>query len=209
MLRYLSQVYKTLTQTVPDDLKTADVWDTIGFFRALLTRVDTSLIEEWEGLLDREHGTDRRAGTGRDEQALGAYELTQNPSAFAARVRAEIYQLVAALAKQDWEEAENCLSAHDQTSTAVRWDAARFEQALAPFLADYEELVFTPAARQARLTRISQSGQRTWEFTHTLLDPEGDDLWCLEGFVDLTWLDAGGDQQQLQDPLIRLRTIGP
>ena len=49
----------------------------------------------------------------------------------------------------------------------------RFEAALAPFFAEYGELVFTPEARRHQWTQISRTGERTWEVAQTLLDPAG------------------------------------
>ena len=47
-----AQLYKTLDQNIPDGEKTDEVWDLIGFFRTILERTDTSLLEEWESLVD-------------------------------------------------------------------------------------------------------------------------------------------------------------
>ncbi|MBK9967237.1 MAG: DUF3516 domain-containing protein [Holophagales bacterium] len=47
LLRYLSQLYRTLDQTVPEPAKTDALWDVLGFFRALVGETDASLLEEW------------------------------------------------------------------------------------------------------------------------------------------------------------------
>src|SRR5262249_41658200 len=54
LLRYVSQLYKTLGQSVPELAKTEGVWDALGFFRAMIDLTDTSLLEEWESLLPPE-----------------------------------------------------------------------------------------------------------------------------------------------------------
>ncbi|NJL29798.1 MAG: DUF3516 domain-containing protein, partial [Thermoanaerobaculia bacterium] len=54
LLRYLSQLYKTLSQSVPERAKTEGVYDVLGYFRTMLERIDTSLLEEWESLLHPE-----------------------------------------------------------------------------------------------------------------------------------------------------------
>lgn len=61
LLRYLSQLYKTLDQSVPEPAKSEGVWDALGFFRALLDLTDTSLLEEWESLLHPELRLAQRA----------------------------------------------------------------------------------------------------------------------------------------------------
>ena len=50
LLRYLSQVYKTMAETVPLPARSEEVMDILAHFRTLLRDVDTSLIEEWESL---------------------------------------------------------------------------------------------------------------------------------------------------------------
>jgi len=50
VLRYLSRLFKVLSRGVPDRFKTDAVFDQIGYFHALLTRVDSSLLNEWERL---------------------------------------------------------------------------------------------------------------------------------------------------------------
>ena len=50
VLRYLSRLFKVLSRGVPDRFKTDAVFDQIGYFRALLTRVDSRLLDEWERL---------------------------------------------------------------------------------------------------------------------------------------------------------------
>lgn len=50
VLRYLSRLFKVLSRGVPDRFKTDAVFDQLGYFHALLTRVDSSLLSEWERL---------------------------------------------------------------------------------------------------------------------------------------------------------------
>jgi hypothetical protein len=105
LLRYLSQVYKTLDQNVPDQSKTDAVNDIIAFLRATLERVDTSLIEEWESMRHPELLLEGAADTKIVHRLLAAEALRGDPVALASRLRAELHQLVAALARKDWEEA--------------------------------------------------------------------------------------------------------
>ena len=50
VLRYLSRLFKVLSRGVPDRFKTDAVFDQLSYFHALLTRVDSSLLSEWERL---------------------------------------------------------------------------------------------------------------------------------------------------------------
>jgi hypothetical protein len=109
-----------------------------------------------------------------------------------------MHQLVRALAAGRYEEAAGCIrSDRDQP-----WDAARFEAALAPFLAEHGAIVFDPRARLAEHTLIKPVGPRRFEIRQTLLDPQDENLWNLAGEVDLD------EEPGVDAPLVRLREIG-
>jgi hypothetical protein len=201
LLRYLSQLYRTLDQTVPEPAKSDEVWDVLGFFRSLVGETDASLLEEWERMRHPELLLAERtapAAPAKRAEASWITELLANPRVFAARVRAEAQLLVRALARKDWEEAAErvCAEAGDL------WDAARFEAALAPFFEEYGELLSGAEARLHHLTKLSSTGPRKWEVAQTLLDPKGDNTWAVFAEIDLT--DAGAPD----GPILRIRRIG-
>ncbi|HVT17318.1 MAG TPA: DUF3516 domain-containing protein [Thermoanaerobaculia bacterium] len=219
LLRYLSQLYKTLDQTVPERAKSEGVEDVLGFFRTLLEHTDTSLLEEWEALLHPELRREREREHAAAE-ALWIRQLIADPKAFAARVRAEMHLLVRALAGREWEEAaasvrQRPLNEADETvakeageaglagDIAGQWTAERFAQALEPFFAEYGEVLFNADARRHRWTAIRPTGDRTWTVHQTLLDPREDNLWAISGEIDLR------DPAAVDGPLVRLRGIGP
>jgi superfamily II RNA helicase len=193
LLRYLSQLHNTLVRSVPEAARDDELWDAIGFFRALLARVDSSLVEEWEELL--------RPGEPRGDRPPAApqpYDLARHPRALAARIRGEMHQLVRALAARDFEGAVGCV----RQDPDDRWDEPRLEAALAPFFAEHARIVFEPRARTADKTLIKPAVPRRWDVHQVLCDPEGDDLWQVEGEVDLA------DERAPAGPLVRLRRIG-
>jgi hypothetical protein len=192
LLRYLSQLHNTLVRSVPEAARDDELWDAIGFFRALLARVDSSLVEEWEELL--------RPGERAPERprAPQPYDLARHPRALAARLRGELHQLVRALAASDFEAAVGCVRPDPEDP----WDAARFEAALAPFFAEHERLVFEPRARSADKTLVKPLAARRFAVHQVLCDPAGDDLWQVEGEVDLE------GEGSPAGPLVRVRRIG-
>ena len=204
VLRYLSRLFQVLSRGVPNRFKTDAVFDQLGYFHALLTRVDRSLLDEWKRLLDPVIGERSRAGA---ERAAEAYDLRNSRRAFAARVRGELHQFVRALATLDFEEAA-LLAGPDRGGR--RWTPERLEQALDPFFAEHERIDTSPAARQAGLTAIDEAGTGDWTFRHVLLDPEGENMWFLEGVIDLGALVADQEAQASEGsrPLLRLDRIG-
>ncbi len=194
LLRYLSQVHNTLVHSLPEAACTQDVFDVIGFLRALIARVDSSLVDEWENL--------SRPGEARERGAAPAQprpiDLARHPKALAARIRGEMHLLVRALAAGRYEDAAGYVRQDEHDV----WDAARFEDALAPFLAEYGRIVFDGRARLADQTLIKTLATRRFEIHQKLIDPAGDGFWNLEGDVDLE------GERAPEGPLVRLRRIG-
>ena len=97
LLRYLSQVYKTMAETVPVPARTEEVMDILAHFRALLREVDTSLIEEWESL------TQPRAGAAAAARPRARPSIRwRSGGRCTPRIRAELHKLVRALARRDY-----------------------------------------------------------------------------------------------------------
>jgi hypothetical protein len=202
LLRYLSQLYKTLHQNVPDWAKDEAVWDVVGFLRAMIERVDTSLIEEWESLAHPELILSREAEDSREAHRILAWEeLLGNPRAFNARVRAELHQLVASLARRDFEEAAATVR-HDPADPDTHWSAESLAQATAPFFERFGALLFDHSARLADKTQLTPDGERQWKVVQVLVDPEDENLWCVEGRVDLR------SPSSVDGPLVAVTRIG-
>lgn len=197
LLRYLTQVYKALAQNVPDVLKDDGVRDVEAYLRALLSRVDTTLLHEWERMIAVRAGDVDAADPTHE---VAPRDPAADPRAFAARVRAECHALVAALARGDAEEALACLC-HEPDDA---WTAERITAAIAPYFAEHEVLVAGIEARRSRLTELvatPDEGPRTWRVRHTLVDAEGETPWMLECAIDLREPDPD------DGPLLRLRRI--
>ena len=64
LMRYLSQVWKTLEQTVPLSARTEELLDVLAYLGTMLRDVDTSLLEEWEALADPSITAIRLTGRG-------------------------------------------------------------------------------------------------------------------------------------------------
>jgi superfamily II RNA helicase len=193
LLRYLGDVYRTLVQNVPEPSKTAEVYDVCAYLRATLERVDKSLLTEWERMVQPTPFGVPAAAPVRPADALA-----RDPRAFEARVRAELHRLVRALSQGAYEEAVLCVRADARDD----WDAARFEEALEPFFAEHGGIEFSPRARLSEHTQLRRLGPGLWSFTQVLLDPEEENLWCLEGRVDLR------DGELPEGALLTLERIG-
>jgi hypothetical protein len=192
LLRHLSQAYKTLKQNVPEQYKTELVYDVIAYLRELIARADSSLVEEWEEL--RGEGFD--IGKLIDETPP---PLDADPTEFRARVRAEIRSIIAALADENYEEAAGLI----RQATGAIWTPFRFERELEPFLEEYDHIVWNHRARRTDLVQIDRVEPGLWRFTQVLCDPQEDNMWYLQGRIEVPDPTAEASTR-----LIILETIG-
>ncbi len=194
VLRYLSQVYTTLLHNVPESARTPEVDDILGFLRALLARVDDSLVKTWEAMVTQPD----------PEAEVKPVDISADLKRFRARIRNELYAVVRALSQEDWDEAvasvwqgEDALSASDLAS------------ALAPYLEERGRVCFDGRIKQGWTTQIIDDGPHRWRVSQILVDDEtgseeddAGDTWSIEGVVDLS---EGTDPS---GPIVRLTRIG-
>ena len=179
LLRYLGDAYKALVQTVPDAAKTDEVDDLVDWLGGEVRQVDASLLEEWELLRDPEKA---RAAATRDSDALEEEEdITRDPRAFTVLVRNAVWRVVQALARRDYARAVEQVIAPDGED---EWTAERFEEALAPYWAEYDAIRTDPAARSPRNLTVEPTDGR-WRLVQSLVDPDEHLDWFLELDVDL------------------------
>lgn len=202
-MRYLSEGFKTLVHTVPVKARTDELIDLIAFYRTVLARVDSSLIQEWERLM---YGEERSALP----ELAPPLDITKDKRTFAARVRSELHALVKALAFGDYEEAASSV----RQLADDPWPAERIAAALAPFRAAHGRVVFDHRARLADKTQLVAEGRHEFVVRQTLVAPlraveahgadEGEEeTWMIEGRLDLRADTAP------EGPMIALVRIGP
>jgi superfamily II RNA helicase len=175
LLRYLSDVYKTLVQTVPAPDKTPEVDELVTYFGAIVRAVDSSLLDEWEMM--------RRGGTGEEVVAqeivvTGEADVTTNEKEFTVLVRNAVFAVVRALARKDWLGAAALVEPGE-------WTAERLEAALAAFFAEHAALRIDPQARNPENTRIVSKDDGVWRVEQVLLDTEEANDWALVFAIDL------------------------
>jgi hypothetical protein len=196
LLRYLSEAYRALNQSVPLRFRTPEVEELSASLGGVVRAVDASLLEEWEEL---------RAPTVPVPAAPAEPRRPRDPAAdaraFAARVRAELHRLLGALARRDFVEARAAM--RDGESGA--WTAERLADEVAPYFAEHGRIVVTPAARSPRKTVLAEVAPRVWQAQQILVDPEGDEDFAIHARVDLSEPLAPGQESA---PLIELLRIG-
>lgn len=195
VLRYLSDVYKTLVQNVPESVRTEQLEDLAAYLLTVLKHTDSSLLEEWETLrYGRSLGLVVREGEERPKAPRK--DLAKDLKALTARVRAEMHQVTRLLATKSWEELAALMPVE------AGWTEERLEAAMAPYFAAHASLDTSPRARQPVLTQLTETESRVWRARHTLIDANGEQDWFVEGVVDLR------GKEDVEGALVAVHHIG-
>jgi hypothetical protein len=181
VLRYLADAYKALDRTVPDEKRTEELADITEWLGALVRQVDSSLLDEWEQLV---HPTGEEPILLRPGASQGPPPITANHRAFRVLVRNAMFRRVELAYRRRWDE----LGALD---AETGWDAARWEQAMAGYFEEYDEIGIGPAARGPAMLAIDEQPGR-WVVRQTFDDPAGDRDWGISAEVDLADSDEEG-----------------
>jgi len=196
LLRYLSEVYKAIVQTVPAPAKTPEVEDIEVFLRAMVRAVDSSLLDEWERIRDGvAPGRETAAETA--VAAEGEADVTRDERGFTVLVRNAMAQLVRALARKDWLAAAALVESADEQAP---WSGERFAAALAPFFEEHAAIRTDGSARATSKTRINKV-EATWDVVQVIADVDGDDDWALLCSVDL------GASARAARAVVRMREV--
>jgi superfamily II RNA helicase len=198
VLRYLSEVYKVLVQTVPERAKNDDVRDMIDYFAAIVKGTDASLLEEWERMRDPTRIVEEVL----HEVVERKRSITDDRRAFTVLVRNEVYRLVRCLAGRWWSGAKEVVESWGDAG----WTEARLEEAAKPFFEDHPKLRSDPGARAPRTLTIrdeSVTGRPgIWTLEQALLDDDGETGWVLSLELDLARSD------ELDRPALTLVQVG-
>jgi hypothetical protein len=150
ILRYLTDAYRALRQIIPDSLRTEEIDEIIDWLADLIRTVDSSLLDEWEAMSHPETGApkDPEESGRREERAFGADEdgnvsITANQHYFHQLIRNAIFERVDRFALDDL----NALVDFHDTDGLEEWSAARWDNTLDRFYAEYDWLGAGPEAR--------------------------------------------------------------
>lgn len=189
LLRYLSEVYKVLLQTVPEQAKTDEVIALIEYMGTLLRDIDSSLVEEWEKLKDPESARARAelklAEEERQAALAAAAALKKRQSLIA--IRNEVFRGLRLWLSRNFEGAAEVFA-----SEAGESMAKMLESKLAEYLADHRTLLLDQKARSASMVKITPTGADRYLVEQTLCDPEDHNDVILKLEVD-----ASGERPKL------------
>jgi hypothetical protein len=202
LLRHLHGVYKVLSQTVPDTVKTDAVLEMELYLRDMLRQVDSSLLEEWERMRDPGY---QAAGTGgldmRPPRPEEPPDVTRDTRAFTAAIRTRAFAFLRAWSIGDDEAALDVLDVPADTD-GEPWTAARLRAAREAHRVEHGSLRLDPEARNLRHTHVRAEERAALQVQQMLVDAEGLNDWVAELRVDLPGSREAGE------PVIQLVRLG-
>jgi superfamily II RNA helicase len=198
LLRYLSEVYKTLEQTVPEPMKNDEIRSMEDYLRTMIRSVDSSLIDEWEKM----RGGDSSKDTAPDEEAAAAEthpsasDITRNARGFTVMIRNEVFRFVRALANRRYDEALELVG--------FDWGAQDLESKMEQYYQDHSRILTDPKARSPQNTKVEKTeNSSVWKVEQVLVDADEHNDWRIEFELDLA------KSKDLGKPVLKLLGLGP
>ena len=211
VLRYLSNAYRALRQTVPEEVKTDELDEIIEWLGETVRQTDSSLLDEWEALTDPEAVARVAAAMAAGEASPPPRPITANTRVFNVMVRNAMFQKVQLASRDDaaaLAQLEAAAAALGDPPGRVTMGADAWEAALGAYWDEYEWMDTGPDARSPELLMIdrdlanSPGRARTWTVRQIVADPEAHHDFAIVATVDLRASDAAGE------PVIRTTSFG-
>ena len=187
LLRHLSQVWKVLSQPVPESAKTDEVVEMEDYFRELIRGIDSSLLEEWERLKNPEFIP--AATSDADQPARPAsFDITRDAPTFRRLVRTAIFGFLQDVAAREFDSALSRLRTGEAAAPAdndpISPDARKLEAAFAAYFDARTRFRLDPEGRSAKHTHWSEDnaaptadGGKQWLVAQVLIDAEEQNDW--------------------------------
>lgn len=185
VLRYLSDAFRALRQTVPEQARTEELTDLIEWLQEVTRLTDSSLLDEWERMVALAAGEARAEP---DRPQSPQRPVTANARAFRVLVRNAMFRRVQLAARDDVDQlAELDSRDPDRVLTKADWEAA-----LDSYWAEHDEILTDADARGPALLVIDQIG-RVWRARQIIHDPAANHDWSITATIDLDLCDEVGE----------------
>jgi superfamily II RNA helicase len=164
LLRYLSETYKVLVQTVPDSARNDEIDGIIDYLGGMLRDIDSSLVEEWEKL--RDPSWVKPISEREDRLAIEEANRKLKKAQMIA-IRNEVFRVLRFLGFGQYSEAAAMVGARTE----------ELEASMEQFFSDHEGILLTPSARALNFSQIHELEDGVFSVNQTVVDPEGKNDW--------------------------------
>jgi len=192
VLRYLTDAYRTLRQTVPDAHRTPDLDDLVEWLGETVRQTDSSLLDEWEALLD----PTRLAQIDPTAPPPPPRPLSRQERPFAVMIRNAMFARVQLCARDDLDglmRLERAAADRTDPPAEVAMTRSRWDEALESYYAEHDSVGTAGDARGPDLLRIGAELDRSRAVRQSLDDPEGHRDWVIDAVVDCAASDELGE----------------
>ncbi|OUJ24699.1 DEAD/DEAH box helicase [Corynebacterium kefirresidentii] len=186
ILRYLTDAWRTLKQSIPDEYNTPELEDIVIWLGELIRQVDSSLVDEWAQMAGEDSPIDQ--DTVDRELAFGVEDptaLTANRRAFTIMVRNYMFRLVQLFALEKEDRLAELLDYLDEVPD--------FGAILDDYFDEYNDIDSGPEARGPEYFRLGDTDSRLWSVRQIIKDPAGDHAYQFVATVDLDASDEAGE----------------
>jgi superfamily II RNA helicase len=221
VLRYLTDAYRTLRQTVPAAHHSEMFDDLLEWLGETVRQTDSSLLDEWEALADpdAQERLDELEGLHAHGGTRPSRPITFNEKAFRVMVRNAMFRRIELASRDRFEELaalEEAAAALTEPPRHTVMDQAAWDEALGAYYGEHDTIGTDGAARGPQLLTITPAQgpppgsaepdreHRLWLARQTVHDPEGDHDWVIEATVDLEASDEAGEPVALTTAFRRL-----
>ncbi|WP_066514359.1 DEAD/DEAH box helicase [Curtobacterium ammoniigenes] len=198
VLRYLSDAYRAMRQTIPSEMRTPELDDIIEWLGELVRQVDSSLVDEWEALVSPHLVLDAHASDDAEVAAPAPARLTGNVRAFRVLVRNALFRRVQLAALDD-------VGALGELDAQHGFDHRAWDAMLEEYYAEHDAIATDADARSMRFVVLDErpaAADRVWRVRQIFSDPEGDHDFGFSAVVDLDASD------ELGEAVVRVTEIG-
>ena len=186
LLRYLSDAYRALARTVPQEKRDEQLDDIISWLRVVVRSIDSSLVDEWENA-----GTDTDASKAAANLAApGAKQaVVEDRRGLTVLVRNAMFRRVQLMDLDKPDE----LGALDKD---WGYGVHEWEDTLDDYYDEHEYVNIDAKARSGELFILDESkenSEHSWKVRQIIDDSDGDHDWAITGTVDLDTTQSSGE----------------
>lgn len=186
LLRYLSDAYRALARTVPQEKRDEQLDDIIFWLRVVVRSIDSSLVDEWEHA-----GTDTDVSEAAANLAApGAKQaVVEDRRGLTVLVRNAMFRRVQLMDLDKPDE----LGALDKD---WGYGVHEWEDTLDDYYDEHEYVNIDTKARSGELFILDESkenSEHAWKVRQIIDDSDGDHDWAITGTVDLDATQSSGE----------------
>ena len=195
VLRYLTDAYRTLRQTVPDQHRTPELDELIEWLGETVRQTDSSLLDEWESLTDPAAVARHAAERSGDVPPTNPRPISRQERPFTVMIRNAMFRRVELVARDDLDglmAMERDAADRTDPPGEVIMTRSAWDEAIEQYFEEHDDVRLDGDARGPDLLRIERTGS-FWPVVQTLHDPAVHHDWIIEALVDVAASDELGE----------------